>query len=62
LRVSLASACYLLQNGAMYCGEIWHADACRLWAGLGLGLISILAIVRKKINILFKFLHVNNLP
>jgi len=33
------------ENGAMYGGEILHADACRLYVTHGLGLMSIGAIV-----------------
>jgi len=48
LRVKLASVRYLLQNGKVYGGEIWHADAhhpCALPLGC---LMSIGVIVGKK--------------
>ena len=51
------SACYLLWNGAEYGGEILHADACRRYVTLELGLLSTEVIVVKKINI--KFSNVN---
>jgi len=50
LRVALASAGYLLQNGETNGDEILHADACRHCAWHRLGLLSMGVIVGKKIN------------
>ena len=42
---SFLSVSYLLQNGLMYSGDIWHADACRPCAGPLRGPMSIGIIV-----------------
>jgi len=51
LKVALAAVCYL-RNGVKYGGEILRADARRVCAGHGLGLMSIGVIVGKKMKIL----------
>jgi len=50
-RLSCFSVCYLLRNGSTYGRKIWHVDAWRCSAILGLGLLSIGVIVGKKIKL-----------
>ena len=45
----LASVYDKLRNGAMYDGEILHADPCGAWDGHGLGQMSKGVVIWKKI-------------
>jgi len=59
--LTYVSVWYLLRNGAMYGGEIWHAVARHPCTGPLWGLWSTEVIVVKKINILFNFSNVSKL-